>query len=271
MLNRTINQPHEVIKECLDQRWASSTIFNHYDSPLFFMDDVLQWDGVFPDGKVPKYIAEGKRLYAEATKLDVEYDTLYADVAQKVKDRLLSRGFTTAMLYASTGFTTEKTGVLSKQRVLLGKKDCYFKDAGMTDGKLFHDIYINLSYDGKVSDQTITNNSYALYALTRELSRLLPIRVFVVNHVGTNTPTCYSYVLKKYGMAISPQEFLFFTSSSKRTFGFAMYDIMNNGYGNIAGVGQPDNTVSIADFKLDKEIDTIFEKIEEYRPELFKK
>lgn len=270
MLHREVNEPHEVIKDCLDSRWKNNTIFNHYESPLFFMDDVLQWEGVFPDGKVPHYIEEGKRLYSEAKNLDVKYSTLYADVAKKVKDKLLARGFTTSMLYTTIGFTSQKTGVLSKQRVLLGKRDCYFKDSAMDDSKLFHDIYINLSYDGKVTDETITNNSYALYALTRELSQLIPIRVFVVNHVGTNTPMCYSYVLKKYGMVISPEEFLFFTSSSKRTFGFAMGDILNNGYRNVGGVGDPANTVSIADFDLDTEIDNIFDKVSDLKPELFR-
>ena len=270
MINLTKNEPHAVLEGCLDDTWKGDTIHNHYESPLHFMNDVLEWEGVFPDGQVPKLLKEGKKLYKKSTSMDFTYDTLYADVARRVKDKLLARGFTTSMLYADVGFTSVKTGVLSKQRVLLGRRDCYFRDSGMTDGKLFHDVYINLSYDGDVTNKTITNNSYALYALTKELSKLIPMRVFVVNHVGTNTPSCYSYVLKKYGMTISPQEFLFFTSASKRTFGFAMYGIMNNGYGNIPKVGSPTNTVSIAEFNLDVEIDNIFNKIKEYNPELFR-
>ena len=269
MLNTKISKPHEVIEDCLDSRW-SDTIHNHYDNPLHFMDDILQWEGVFPDGTVSKYIQAGKDAFAEASKKDFQYNKLYEDVAQKVKDRLIARGFTTSMLYSTVGFTTQKTGVLSKQRVMLGKRDCYFKDSRMDDSKLFHDIYINLSYGAHVSNEKITKNSYALYALTRELSRLLPIRVFVVNHVGTRTPSCYSYVLKRFGMAISPEEFLFFTSDVKRTFGFAYYNILNNGYQNTAVVGNPKNTVSIAEFELNKEIDKIFKKIEAHKPELFR-
>lgn len=270
MLNMQVSEVPTVIKDCIDPRWASNTIFNHYESPLHFMDDINEWEGVFPDGKVPQYIAEGQKKYNEISQLDINYNTLYKDVAKKVKDKLLARGFTTKLLYRSMEFTTQKTGILSKQRALLGKKDCWYKDSGFDDGKLFHDIYINLSYDGDVSDDTITNNSYALYALTRELSKLIAMRVFVVNHVGTNTPICYSYVLKKYGSPISPEQFLFFTSSSKRTFGFAMYDIMNNGYQNIATTGNPGNTVSIASFDLDEQITSIIENIREKDPEKFK-
>ena len=140
----------------------------------------------------------------------------------------------------------------------------------MTDGKLFHDIYINLSYSYGYSDSEIEEKSYALYALVKELSRLIPIRVFVVNHVGTygkkssNTEEyvdgcCYSYTLKKFGLPINPKEFLFFTADSKRTFGWAYYDIVVDNDTD-AAVGSPTDTVSIASFNLDKEIDTIWSK-----------
>ena len=140
----------------------------------------------------------------------------------------------------------------------------------MSDGNLFHDMYINLSYSGGIPDSVITKNSYALYALTKELSRVLPIRVIVVNHVGTDIPTCYSYVLKKFGVPINPEQFLFFTSTSKRTFGWATYPILNKGSNNNSAVGNPENSVSIADFNLDKEIDTIFNKVKTQLPGLFK-
>ncbi len=140
----------------------------------------------------------------------------------------------------------------------------------MTDGKLFHDIYINLSYSYGYSNSEIEEKSYALYALVKELSRLIPIRVFVVNHVGTygkkssNTGEyvdgcCYSYTLKKFGLPINPKEFLFFTADSKRTFGWAYYDIVVDNDTD-AAVGSPTDTVSIASFNLDKEIDTIWSK-----------
>ena len=74
--------------------------------------------------------------------------------------------------------------------------------------------------------------------------------------------TCYSYVLKRFGTPINPKEFLFFTYDSKRTFGWASYDIVTGANYQNADVGSPTNTVSIASFNLDKEIDTIWEKFQ---------
>ena len=64
-------------------------------------------------------------------------------------------------------------------------------------------------------------------------------------------------------MAINPKEFLFFTSDSKRTFGWASYDMVCGKSSN-ADVGNPDNTVSIASLDLDKEIDNIWTKFQKY-------
>lgn len=267
MLNTTVNEVPEAIKDCVDLRWKNSTIYNHFENPLDFMDSVLEYDG--DNEKVLRLIEEGKEAFSKIDSLNLEYDKLYEDVAKKVKDKLIGRGFTTAMLYNTVDFTTENTGLMSKQRAMMGRRDCYFKNPSMTDGKLFHDIYINLSYSASLSDSTIINNSYAIYALTKELARLIPIRVFVVNHVGTDIPTCYSYVLKKFGQPLSPKHFLFFTSSSKRTFGWATYDILNKNNCD-STVGNPNNTVSISNFNLDKEIDTIVSKIKTQQPNLFK-
>jgi len=269
MLNLKENKVPNVLKDCIDKS-LNDTIYNHFESPKDFVKDITEWKNVFSDGKVNEYINKGISLYSNIDNVDKKYDKLYEDVAKKVKDKLLARGFTTRMLYSNVGFTSIKNGLLSKQRALLGKRDCYFENSKMNDSKLFHDIFINLSYDGNVSDKKIIDNSYALYALTNELSSVIPIRVFVVNHVGTNTPICYSYVLKRFGRKISPEEFLFFTSKSKRTFGFALYDILNNGYNNIAKTGNPDNTVSIANFNLDVEIDNIISIIKHKQPEKFK-
>ena len=79
---------------------------------------------------------------------------------------------------------------------------------------------------------------------------------------------CYSYILKRYGHPISPKEFLFFTSDSKRTFGWASYHILDKDHNST--VGRPENTVSIADFNLDKVIDELFLKISKVNPALFK-
>ena len=270
-MNFNVNEPKQVIKDNLDTRWKERTIYNHYENPIDFMNDVIE----NKNEKLRQscaYINEGIEKFKKIDSKNLEYDKKYLDVATKVKEKLIARGFTTRMLYADVEFTSKNTGVLSKQRVMLGKRDCYFKNAAMTDGKLFHDIYINLSYSASIANSIIEKNSYALYALVKELSRLIPIRVFVINHVGHNTKSeitneqvagsCYSYVLKRFGTPINPKEFLFFTYDSKRTFGWASYDIVTGASYQNADVGSPTNTVSIASFNLDKEIDTIWEKFQ---------
>ena len=270
-MNFNVNEPKQVIKDNLDARWKNKTIYNHYENPIDFMNDVIENKNE-KLGQSCAYINEGIEKFKKIDSKNLEYDKKYLDVATKVKEKLIARGFTTRMLYADVEFTSKNTGVLSKQRVMLGKRDCYFKNAAMTDGKLFHDIYINLSYSDAIANSTIEENSYALYALVKELSRLIPIRVFVINHVGHNTKSeitneqvdgsCYSYVLKRFGTPINPKEFLFFTYDSKRTFGWASYDIVAGANYQNADVGSPTNTVSIASFNLDKEIDTIWEKFQ---------
>ena len=270
-MNFNVNTPKQVIKDNLDARWKEGTIYNHYENPIDFMNDVIENKNE-KLGQSCAYINEGIEKFKKIDSKNLEYDKKYLDVATKVKEKLIARGFTTRMLYADVEFTSQNTGVLSKQRVMLGKRDCYFKNAAMTDGKLFHDIYINLSYSASIANSTIEKNSYALYALVKELSRLIPIRVFVINHVGHNTKSeitneqvdgsCYSYVLKRFGTPINPKEFLFFTYDSKRTFGWASYDIVTGANSQNADVGSPTNTVSIASFNLDKEIDTIWEKFQ---------
>ena len=273
-MNLLVNKPNAVIANNVDTRWSDATIYNHYDNPLDFMDDIIensQLAECSPNAK--RFLEQGKKAYTLIDRKDTTYDKKYQAIAEEVKSKLIGRGFTTKMLYADVEFTSQKTGVMSKQRAMMGRADCYYKNTAMTDGKLFHDIYINMSYSGSISDEVIEKKSYALYALVKELSRLIPMRVFVVNHVGHSTTsahtnervegTCYSYVLKKFGLAINPKEFLFFTSDSKRTFGWASYD-MACGKSVEADIGNPTNTVSIASLNLDKEIDTIWTKFQQH-------
>ena len=273
-MNLLVNKPNAVIANNVDTRWSDATIYNHYDNPLDFMDDVLENSQLAEcSSNARRYLEQGKKAYSLIDTKDTTYDKKYQAIAEEVKSKLIGRGFTTKMLYADVEFTSQKTGVMSKQRAMMGRADCYYKNTAMTDGKLFHDIYINMSYSGWIDDSVIEEKSYALYALVKELSRLIPMRVFVVNHVGHSTTsahtnervegTCYSYVLKKFGLAINPKEFLFFTSDSKRTFGWASYD-MACGKETNAGVGNPTKTVSIASLNLDKEIDTIWTKFQQH-------
>jgi len=247
----------------------TNTTFQHFNSPAEFMAEIQSWSGVFPDGMVQKYINEGTSKF-NSSKVDSSYSTLYKDVADKVKAKLHTRGFTTKLLYSTPEFTATDTGCMSKQRAMLGRRDCYFTSGNFSDAKLFHDIYVNLSYDASISDSTIRENAYALFALSKELGRVVPIRIYVVNHVALNQNYCYSYTLKKFRQPIKPEEFMFFTSDSKRTFGFAAYDIQNNGYRNYPTVGNPENTVSIADFSLDTEINSIVESLLDRYPRTFK-
>ena len=273
-MNLLVNKPNAVIENNVDTRWSDATIYNHYDNPLDFMDDVIANSQLAEcSSNAQRYLEQGKKAYTLIDRKDTTYDKKYQAIAEEVKSKLIGRGFTTKMLYADVEFTSQKTGVMSKQRAMMGRADCYYKNTAMTDGKLFHDIYINMSYSGGISDEVIEKKSYALYALVKELSRLIPMRVFVVNHVGHGTTsahtkervegTCYSYVLKKFGLAINPKEFLFFTSDSKRTFGWASYD-MACGRETSADIGNPTNTVSIASLNLDKEIDTIWTKFQQH-------
>ena len=273
-MNLLVNKPNAVIENNVDTRWSDATIYNHYDNPLDFMDDVLENSQLAEcSSNAQRFLEQGKKAYTLIDRKDTTYDKKYQAIAEEVKSKLIGRGFTTKMLYADVEFTSQKTGVMSKQRAMMGRADCYYKNTAMTDGKLFHDIYINMSYSGSISDEVIEKKSYALYALVKELSRLIPMRVFVVNHVGHSTTsahtkeivegTCYSYVLKKFGLAINPKEFLFFTSDSKRTFGWASYD-MACGKSVEADIGNPTNTVSIASLNLDKEIDTIWTKFQQH-------
>ena len=79
------------------------------------------------------------------------------------------------------------------------------------------------------------------------------------------------YVLKKFGLPLDPKQFLFFTAESKRTFGWATYEILNGGNNKSSTVGQPAGSVSIASFNLDREIDNIFNKVKAQAPELFRR
>lgn len=265
---KTTTQQPKVLEGHIDLT-LPDTVFSHYESPDLFMRDIMQWQNVFPDGMVPIYLAKAKKAY-QSSSIDSSYDTLYKSVADEVKAKLHTRGFTSKLLYGEVGFTTINTGCLSKQRAMLGRRDCYFKDSSLSDDKLFHDLFINLSYDASVPDSTIRANAYALYAISQALSRLVPIRIYVVNHVKLNQNFCYSYPVKKFRQLINPEQFLFFTSESKRTLGFAAYDILNNGYRNYPTVGNPENTVAIANFNLDQTISSIVDSLVTKFPSKFK-
>lgn len=256
----TPNKPDYVIAEHLDTGFASNCIYNHYEHPDEFVQDILANRTAIKGTRHQELIDKGLKLYDKITDYDVTFDDKYQAVAKQVADKLVARGFTTALLYGTVEFTTEKTGVKSRQRMMLGKPDYYFKNQKMTDGKVFYDLYINLSYSYDYSDEDIRQKSYALYALCTALSKVLSIRVFVINHVKTdNGAVCYSYCIKKFRQEINPREFLYFTSDVKRTLGWAYYGLrIDNDSPGRARIGNPKNTVSIASLNLDKVIDDIW-------------
>ncbi len=212
--------------------------------------------------RIIDYINQGINAWNNF-KWDNSMEKIYEDVHEKVKDKLISRGFTTSMLYGTPEFTSENTGVLSKQRALMGMRNCYFKNTVIDDGNLFHDIFINLSYPWSVNQSDINKKAMSMYALTKELSRFIKVRVFVINWVNTNTPMCYSYPVKRYGEPIDKKEFVFFTSMSKRTYGWSQNS--NKFPNGSINVGYPDNTVPLHKVNLDNIIEDIWNKTKTIR------
>jgi len=259
-MNKTVNNRPQALQGIGDNMPTGNTIFAHYETPMTFKKDCETNSS--KDGEAGRCLKEGIDAW-ENFVWDNKLEKVYKDVHEKVKGKLISRGFTTAMLYGTPEFTSENTGILSKQRALMGMRDCYYKGSAAGDGNMFHDIFINLSYPWETSQDLINKKAMSMYALTKELSRFIKVRVFVVNWVHTNTPMCYSYPVKRYGEPINKKEFVFFTSMSKRTYGWSQ-NFTNFPSGSI-GVGNPSNTVSLDRVNLDSIIDDIWNKTAELR------
>ena len=253
-MNKNTNMKPQIL-ENIGNNMPIDTIFNHYETPMAFKQDCERNIGDTSEAK--DYTNEGIKAWNDFI-WDSSYENIYKDVHEKVKDKLISRGFTTKMLYGTPEFTSEKTGIISKQRALMGMRECYIKGTAIDDGNMFHDIFINLSYSWGTDQNSINKKAMSMYALTKELSRFIKVRVFIVNWVHTRTPTCYSYPVKRYGEPINKKEFVFFTSMSKRTYGWGHnFAICQN---TSIGVGRPDNTVSLVNVSLDSIIDDIWDK-----------
>ena len=259
-MNKTVNTRPQTLEGIGDNMPLHNTIFTHYETPMAFKKDCEE--SASKDGKARSYLNEGIESWNNF-KWDSKMETIYKDVHENVKDKLISRGFTTAMLYGTPEFTTENTGVLSKQRALMGMRDCYFKGSKVGDGNMFHDIFINLSYSWNTNQDLINRKAMSMYALTKELSRFIKVRVFIVNWVHTSTPMCYSYPVKRYGEPINKKEFVFFTSMSKRTYGWSQNNTLFPN--DSIGVGRPNNTVVLSSVNLDSIIDDIWNKTAELR------
>ncbi len=259
-MNRKINTRPLVLDKIGDNMNDKDTIFNHYETPMAFKKCCEANIGTAAEAN--DCLNQGKSAWNNFV-WDDSYENIYKDVHNKVKDKLITRGFTTKMLYGTPEFTTERTGILSKQRALMGMRDCYMKGTAIDDGNMFHDIFINLSYSWETDQNLINKKAMSMYALTKELSRFIKVRVFIVNWVNTKIPTCYSYPVKRYGEPINKKEFVFFTSMSKRTYGWSQNYNMQPG--TSIGVGRPDNTVVLSNLNLDSIIDDIWNKTAEFR------
>ncbi len=262
-MNKTVNKRPKVLENVGNNMQLNNTIFSHYETPMDFKRACEKEVGT--SSSAQKYIQEGKEAWDNFV-WDAKQEAIYKDVHKQVQGKLISRGFTTKMLYGTPEFTTENTGLLSKQRALLGRRDCYFKDSAVSEGNLFHDIFINLSYPWETNQNLINEKAMSMYALTKELSRFIKVRVFVVNWVYTDTPMCYSYPVKRYGEPINKKEFVFFTSMSKRTYGWSQnYTLFPH---SSIGVGQPNNTVPLHQVNLDSIIDDIWDQTIQLRKRL---
>ena len=251
-MNNKINTKPQVLKD-IGNNMPTNTIFNHYETPMSFKKDCEENSGNNNPSK--QYLEEGIEKWNNFVWND-SYEKIYKNVHEQVRNKLITRGFTTKMLYGTPEFTSERTGIISKQRALMGMRDCYFKGSAVDDGNMFHDIFINLSYSWRTSQDLINEKAMSIYALTKELSRFIKIRVFIVNWVYTKTPTCYSYPVKRYGEPINKKEFVFFTSMSKRTYGWSQNNEM---FPNESiGIGNPDNTVELSRVNLDSIIDDVW-------------
>lgn len=259
-MNTKINTRPQVLNDIGNNMRLKNTIFNHYETPMAFKKDCEENSS--KEGKSGKYLTEGIKAWDNFV-WDNSMEKIYKNVHEQVKDKLISRGFTTAMLYGTPEFTSENTGILSKQRALMGMRDCYYRGSKIGDGNMFHDIFINLSYPWETDQNLINKKAMSMYALTKELSRFIKVRVFVVNWVNTNTPMCYSYPVKRYGEPINKKEFVFFTSMSKRTYGWSQ-NFTQFPHGSI-GVGRPRNTIALDQVNLDTIIDDIWNKTAELR------
>ena len=53
-MNLNINEPKVVVANNLDLRWKDKTIYNHYDNPTDFMDDILNNSHLYENNKKQK-------------------------------------------------------------------------------------------------------------------------------------------------------------------------------------------------------------------------
>jgi hypothetical protein len=118
-MNRDINKKPAVL-ENIGNNMDQNTVFSSYSTPMEFKNACEQHCGNTKKSK--EHLDQGIEAWNNF-QWDSSLERIYKDVHEKVRDKLISRGFTSKMLYGTPEFTSEKTGILCKQRALLGMRD----------------------------------------------------------------------------------------------------------------------------------------------------
>ena len=64
-MNISLNQPNVVIAQNLDGRWKDATVYNHYDNPLDFMNDVIDNKHLAEvSSSAKRYLEQGIKAYS---------------------------------------------------------------------------------------------------------------------------------------------------------------------------------------------------------------
>ena len=90
-MNLNINEPKVVVSDNLDLKWKDKTIYNHYDNPTDFMDDILNNSNLY-ENKELKYdfIVINKRLLMSNFPIKTKYKIAGSIDYKKILDMSLS-------------------------------------------------------------------------------------------------------------------------------------------------------------------------------------
>lgn len=61
-MNLNINEPKTVIAKNVDTTWSKKTIYNHYEDPIDFMNDILDNPDLYKNkSKAARLVEDGKK------------------------------------------------------------------------------------------------------------------------------------------------------------------------------------------------------------------
>ena len=65
-MNLNINEPKTVVAKNVDTRWSNKTIYNHYEDPIDFMNDILDNQDLYKNkSKAAKLVEDGKKKFSQ--------------------------------------------------------------------------------------------------------------------------------------------------------------------------------------------------------------